>query len=253
MLKTGSIVTKFILVPIIFRLFGVLFVLLLIREYKQLQIKKSTSLNAPESIDSLERVAIGGMTQWIYLRGKNKHNPVLLFLQDGYGMPMIYRARDMSVSTGLENDFIMVFWDKRGEGKSRHSRLTKEIYQTENYVSDVRELATYLASRFKTPKIFRVAVRLRTRVALAQGGEEPLAKSVCLVHPLLRHREHIQALLLLDAFAENQQAALYIQDVTEMGVNVDNHNSSSLNGVGKTARSMSVIFVQVMEMAPKIE
>jgi hypothetical protein len=32
-------------------------------------------------------------------------------------------------------------------------------------------------------------------------------------------------LLLLDAFAENQQAALWIQDVTEMGVNVDYHYS----------------------------
>jgi pimeloyl-ACP methyl ester carboxylesterase len=154
MLKAGSIVTKFILVPIILGLFGVLFILLLIREYRQFQIKRTTSFNTPESIDSLERVTIGGMTQWIYLRGKNKHNPVLLFLQDGYGIPMIYRARNMSVSTGLENDFVMVFWDKRGEGKSRHSRLTQDIYQTENYVSDVGELAAYLTSRFKTPKIF---------------------------------------------------------------------------------------------------
>jgi pimeloyl-ACP methyl ester carboxylesterase len=43
---------------------------------------------------------------------------------------------------------------QRGEGKSRHSRLTQDIYQTENYVSDVGELAAYLTSRFKTSKIF---------------------------------------------------------------------------------------------------
>ena len=43
-------------------------------------------------IDTLEGVQLGGITQWIRVRGADPSNPVLLLMQQGPGLPMINDA-----------------------------------------------------------------------------------------------------------------------------------------------------------------
>jgi proline iminopeptidase len=69
-------------------------------------------------IDSLEAVQLGGITQWIRVRGTDASNPVLLLMQQGPGMPIINEVRTYERFLGLENDFIVVYWDQRGTGLS---------------------------------------------------------------------------------------------------------------------------------------
>jgi hypothetical protein len=44
------------------------------------------------TIDSLEGVQLGGITQWIRVRGADVANPVLLLMQQGPGLPIINDA-----------------------------------------------------------------------------------------------------------------------------------------------------------------
>src|SRR3954470_7763231 len=69
-------------------------------------------------IDALEAVQIGGMTQWIRVRGTNAANPVLLLMQQGPGLPIINEARRSERILGLEKDFTVIYWDQRGTGLS---------------------------------------------------------------------------------------------------------------------------------------
>ena len=72
-------------------------------------------------IDSLEAVQLGGMTQWIRVRGMDRSNPVLLLVQQGPGLPIINEVRTFERLVGLEKDFTVVYWDQRGTGLSAPS------------------------------------------------------------------------------------------------------------------------------------
>jgi hypothetical protein len=64
-------------------------------------------------IDTLEGVQLGGITQWIRVRGADAANPVLLLMQQGPGLPMINEVRRLERLLGLENAFTVVYWDQR--------------------------------------------------------------------------------------------------------------------------------------------
>jgi pimeloyl-ACP methyl ester carboxylesterase len=69
-------------------------------------------------IDTLEAVPLGGITQWIRVRGAEASNPVLLLMQQGPGLPMISDAQRFERDLRLEEDFTVVYWDQRGTGLS---------------------------------------------------------------------------------------------------------------------------------------
>src|SRR5262245_1530177 len=69
-------------------------------------------------MDKLERIQLGGITQWIRIRGADASNPVLLLMQQGPGLPIINEARRFEQLLGLEETFTVVYWDQRGTGLS---------------------------------------------------------------------------------------------------------------------------------------
>jgi pimeloyl-ACP methyl ester carboxylesterase len=72
-------------------------------------------------IDTLEGVQLGGITQWIRVRGADASNPVLLLMQQGPGLPLINDRRRFERDLGLEAGFTVVYWDQRGTGLSAPS------------------------------------------------------------------------------------------------------------------------------------
>ena len=101
---------------------------------------------------SLERVILGGVEQWVLIKGTELQNPVLLFLHGGPGFPVI------PFSHGFSNDiyehFTVIYWDQRGAGKSYSESLKIENMTIEQFVKDTHELTQWLMKRFKIEKIF---------------------------------------------------------------------------------------------------
>ena len=102
-------------------------------------------------IDTLEAVQLGGITQWIRVRGTDPSNPVLLLMQQGPGLPIINEARRFERLLGLEKDFTVVYWDQRGTGLSapplRKSSNPFEI-SAARMVDDTVSLLELLRDRF---------------------------------------------------------------------------------------------------------
>src|SRR5258706_2513154 len=62
---------------------------LLYRKYLQHEVFEGRAITSPDGIDSLKAVRIGGIDQWVEVRGQNVNNPILLFIHGGPGIAFI--------------------------------------------------------------------------------------------------------------------------------------------------------------------
>ena len=108
----------------------------------------------PESIALLEKVKLGGMEQWIQIRGNDISNPVLLWLHGGPGSAQMPVAHYFNGA--LEKNFIVVHWDQRGAGKSNPKDFDEQTMTIEQFISDAHDLTQYLKNRFDKDKIYLV-------------------------------------------------------------------------------------------------
>ena len=109
---------------------------------------------APPGIASLEKIRLGGIEQWIQIRGHDRAKPLLLFLHGGPGFPQMPFAH---LNAELEKHFVVVHWDQRGAGKSYSSAIPDDTMKVEQFVADTRELTQLLLQRFGAEKCYLVA------------------------------------------------------------------------------------------------
>lgn len=117
-------------------------------------LKMTTRIESSNGISSLEQVTLGGAEQWIFIRGTDVNNPVLLFLHGGPGMPIIGMATSRQLDAELIDHFTVVHWDQRGSGKSYDPTLTMSLDQI---INDGGALIDYLLDRLGQEKVYLVA------------------------------------------------------------------------------------------------
>ena len=104
------------------------------------------------SIASIEKIKLGGVDQYLIIRGADSTKPVMLYLHGGPGSPEIAFMKE--TNTAIENDFVMVYWEQRGAGKSYSKDIPVESMNHAQFISDTKELSEILAKRFKKEKIY---------------------------------------------------------------------------------------------------
>lgn len=117
-------------------------------------IRRGRGRAVPEGIASLEQVRLGGVDQWLLLRGRSLHNPLLLYLSGGPGGSELAWVRHFNAP--LEEHFLVAQWDQRGAARSYAARKDREGLTVEQFVSDASELLELLTSRFSQRKVFVV-------------------------------------------------------------------------------------------------
>ncbi len=103
-------------------------------------------------VASLEPVMLGGVEQWILIRGHDVGNPVLIYLHGGPGSPAIPYGR--IAFGGLEQRFTVVTWDQRGCGKSYSPQIDAQSITLEQLLSDTRELIALMRERFEADAVY---------------------------------------------------------------------------------------------------
>lgn len=105
-----------------------------------------------KSISTIERIELGGIEQYLIIRGIDSTKPVLLFLHGGPGSPELGIVKEFN--SNLEHDFVLVHWEQRGSGKSYNKNISIESMKIEQFISDTKELSEYLTKRFNQDKIY---------------------------------------------------------------------------------------------------
>jgi proline iminopeptidase len=113
-----------------------------------------TQAIAPGGIDELKAVDIGGIKQWISVRGNNPANPILLFIHGGPGSPMM--PESWVFQRPWEDFFTVVQWDQRGSGKtfSASGRKPDQSMTLDQMQADAEQLIDMLRQTYGKKKIF---------------------------------------------------------------------------------------------------
>ena len=117
-----------------------------------LSYRSDMRIDETRGINEAGYVRIGGIDQWVQIRGHDRNNPVLLYLNGGPGFSTVggsYWYREW------EQHYTLVMWDQRGEGKTfeRSGASVKNTMTISTFTRDGIELAQYLTHHLHKDKI----------------------------------------------------------------------------------------------------
>jgi pimeloyl-ACP methyl ester carboxylesterase len=112
---------------------------------------------------------INGVRQGMFLQSKDPAHPVLLYLHGG--MPEYFLTE--RYPTGLEDDFTVAWWDRRGAGLSYSPGIPPGTMTLEQFIADTVSVTNYLRNRFGKQKIYLMAHSGGTFIGLLAAGRAP--------------------------------------------------------------------------------
>lgn len=133
---------------------------------------------APNGVQETFKLRIGGIDQWVYTRGQDRNNPVLLFVHGGPASPS---APTMWLyQRPLEEYFTVVNYDQRGAGRTYLENEIEKVRPTlriGQFVDDAVEMAQAISQRYGKRKVILVGHSWGTVVGMR----------AVLAHPELFH------------------------------------------------------------------
>lgn len=98
-------------------------------------------------------VEINGAKQALFIKGRDAHRPVLLYLHGG--MPDYFLTHRHP--TGWDELFTVVWWEQRGAGLSYRADAPPGSVTTETLIADTHALTDWLCRRFGAERIYLLA------------------------------------------------------------------------------------------------
>jgi pimeloyl-ACP methyl ester carboxylesterase len=122
------------------------------RAARQAQTARALAITSPHGVSEARFVRLGGVDQWIQIRGQDRANPVILVLNGGPGFSMMPFTR---LFQPWEKAFTVVQWDQRGEGRTlgRGGEAGSGDMSIGRMTADGLELTQYLRQHLGRRKI----------------------------------------------------------------------------------------------------
>src|SRR5690606_8752901 len=137
-------------------------------------IRELRKIVTPLGVERYEMVPVGGIPQFVSIRGADRRNPVLLIVHGGPGFPTSTIA--WWGTRGLEEYFTVVHWDQRGAGKTHLASDPAEVAPTmtpDRFVDDTEELVGWLRGQFDKDKVFVLGTSWGSHVGLRFALRRP--------------------------------------------------------------------------------
>jgi pimeloyl-ACP methyl ester carboxylesterase len=127
--------------------------------------------DGPRGVEESTWVPLGGIDQWISIRGEDRRNPVLLVVHGGPGEAQWPEAEHYRP---WEKHFTVVLWDERGAGHTygRYGDKTPDM-TLDRLANDGIELADYLRRTLGKKKIIVFGHSWGSTIAVTMVGRRP--------------------------------------------------------------------------------
>ena len=125
-------------------------------------------------VDEAKAVEIGGIRQWITVRGRERDNPILLVIHGGPAAPDL--PNRYLFEPGWADYFTVVEWDQRGGGKTYGLNDPAAVAPTlskERMIADAEEVVAYLRKTYGRDKIFVLGHSWGSLVGLSLAQRHP--------------------------------------------------------------------------------
>jgi pimeloyl-ACP methyl ester carboxylesterase len=105
-----------------------------------------------QALDTAMSIPIGGIQQWVSIKGADRRNPVLLILHGGPGNSVI--SYSDKFTGALQKEFVVVNWDQRASGKTETLNPSPQPLTVALMTGDAVEVVRYLCKTFVASKIY---------------------------------------------------------------------------------------------------
>jgi pimeloyl-ACP methyl ester carboxylesterase len=142
------------------------------RRARQRAAVSKLSIQTPRGVVEERSVRIGGIDQWVGIRGEDQENPVMLVLHGGPGCSYTIFTPHMR---GWEKHFTIVQWDQRGSGRSfgRNGKRESGDLSFEQLSRDAEEVAEYARKRMGKERVFLLASSLGSTFGMRLARRRP--------------------------------------------------------------------------------
>ena len=142
------------------------------RDYEQNKTARDLAIHTPRGVQEAMYVRLGGIDQWVQIRGDDRDNPVLLFVHGGPGSAISPFA---SLLKPWERDFTVVIWDQRCAGKTyaRGGVASCKGLSLASVAKDGTDLSDILRRRLHKSRIVVLGHSWGTMVGLRMVHDRP--------------------------------------------------------------------------------
>ncbi|MGG3571421.1 alpha/beta hydrolase [Bacillus gobiensis] len=145
---------------------------LVLRKSNQRKNAKGLQTNTPNGIVEGSFVKIGGIGQWITIRGENRNNPVLLIIHGG---PASTYSIFSPLLRSWEKHFTVVQWDQRGAGKTfrKNGKDGCGTITFDRLAQDGIEVTKYLCHKLGHQKVILIGSSVGSLIGVMMAKLRP--------------------------------------------------------------------------------
>ena len=140
------------------------------RAWRQAENARALAIRTPHGIQEAAYVRLGGVDQWIQIRGEDRRNPVLLYVHGGPGVAV---SPFISILRPWERYFTVVTWDQRCAGKTFVRNGDCAGANLERIAEDGVELSAWLRARLHKRNVVVLGHSWGSMVALRMARARP--------------------------------------------------------------------------------
>ena len=128
-------------------------------------------IDTPDGIQEDAYVEIGGIEQFMQIRGEDLNNPVVLWLHGGPGFPLTYM--NYYYQGELEKNFTVACLEQRGCGRTYYKNTHAANASPDDLLSDIHEAVEVLKKRFHKEKVIIMAQSWGTVIGMKYTEQHP--------------------------------------------------------------------------------